>query len=56
VFGGVSEVIIVVELLETGSRENSQHRVLRVCRASESVAAFFRIVQQKKHPLEPASQ
>ncbi|KAE9350634.1 hypothetical protein PR003_g5278 [Phytophthora rubi] len=25
-------------------------------RASESVAAFFRIVQQKKHPLEPATQ
>ncbi|KAJ8546867.1 hypothetical protein ON010_g11369 [Phytophthora cinnamomi] len=24
--------------------------------ASESVAAFFRIVQQKKHPLEPATQ
>ncbi|KAG1704063.1 hypothetical protein DVH05_006076 [Phytophthora capsici] len=25
-------------------------------RASESVAAFFRIVQQKKHPLEPTTQ
>ncbi|KAG3141797.1 hypothetical protein PI126_g15328 [Phytophthora idaei] len=25
-------------------------------RASESVAAFFRIVQQKKHPLESAGQ
>ncbi|CAI5717410.1 unnamed protein product [Hyaloperonospora brassicae] len=25
-------------------------------RASESVAAFFRIVQEKKHPIEPTSQ